>query len=182
MYFGCSKKACFLCQHFVTQYPGKYHRPYQTRGSHGQVYLNWNITLFPVTLQSPARQCLEQVDEQMRQLLRTRVRHEREVHDSSSNSSSDNDDDGNDDDNDMLPYPPIEDRFTGSPRPAKQAPLASAWGDQESASNWVCTEAPGYRALRRVRNKFKQMLSVGLHSPSAHARRAICSSRSLSID
>jgi hypothetical protein len=63
MYIGGSKRACFLCQQFGTNYHSKFNEPYHTRGSHGQVYLPWNTTLFPIHEGSPAHDCLKKVQD-----------------------------------------------------------------------------------------------------------------------
>jgi hypothetical protein len=89
MYIGCSKKACWLCYHFLTNYTSKYGKAYLTRGSHGQVYTNWDTASLPVNAGSAAYHSLDIVKTQMLRLLSNPPpRFQRVMHESGSDTSS----------------------------------------------------------------------------------------------
>lgn len=45
LYFGCSKRACWLCRNFLLQYGSRFANVdhYGTRGCHGKVYTMWDV-------------------------------------------------------------------------------------------------------------------------------------------
>jgi hypothetical protein len=73
MYICCSKKACWLCYHFLISYQSKYQRPYLTNGSHGHVYPKWNTTIFSLDENSATRMSLEAVMQKMYDVLGQQV-------------------------------------------------------------------------------------------------------------
>lgn len=89
LYFGCNKRACWLCQKFLTHYQSKHGQPYRTLGSHGQVYTNWNTSTMVVDEGSKAHMCLVKVHEAMLDILKDPQHHEQVSHDSDSDTSAD---------------------------------------------------------------------------------------------